>query len=77
MKVFFKVKGSASDIFSVGSIEAATEEEALKKLDEMYHITRDKNGNQSDEDLTSLHVITEQEFNGIEQDNGKEFTHEI
>lgn len=62
MKVYFKVKGDASEQYSAVVMEAPSKSAAKRKADEMY-------GN------VECAAITEDEFKSLESSHGPELTH--
>lgn len=62
-KFYYKVKGTASETFSVGAIEADTKQTAKSSLDAIYG------------EGVELAIIDKKEFDAIEEANGDHLTH--
>lgn len=56
MKFTYRSKGTADD-WTNDTIEAETKAEAIKKLDEIYGISRDKKGKQTNADMVKVEII--------------------
>jgi hypothetical protein len=56
MKFTYRSKGTA-DEWTEESVEADSREEAQNKLDEIYGITRDEQGNQTNANVVQVELI--------------------
>jgi len=56
MKFTYRSKGTADD-WTNDTIEADTEAQAIEKLDEIYGITRDDQGLQTNADMIQVEII--------------------
>lgn len=55
MKFTYRSKGTVDD-WTTEVVEADSKEDAIKKLDEIYGIKRDKNGKQTNADMIKVEI---------------------
>lgn len=56
MKFTYRSKGT-TDEWATDVVEADTKEDAIKKLDKIYDVQRDKNGKQTNADVIKVEII--------------------
>lgn len=59
---YYKCKGSADDIYSVGTLVANDKKDAQEKLDKIYG-------------SIEIQIIDKDSFTKLEKENGKQLTH--